>query len=407
MIFGISGQPWICWLDSAAWLYISMISVENFYWALYQNLLAPVRLDCWYYYPWGTKDRLTKNVFKPLSSRRDYNHVFFHFDQEPLWSDKLGPYDCTPPLWSNKYVKILANSEISTIKKEICKSRDCLDWYFFYHGFAALDWFRDAQYIRSEQEIKSSFLSLNHVFDNRSHRIALLARLLDKNIAQYGSISFHASVQDVMAELHDPDTKLSQTSQSLIKDHLDGVSDLPWKLDDVPISGELSARFGHNEYVLWQKSLWHLVNETVFYDAKLHLTEKIFKPIVAQRPFILVAAPGNLEYLRRYGFRTFDRWIDESYDHMHDPDQRLDAIVQQISKFANLGVKELEDLRRDMLPVLEYNKQHFFGEFRKIIVSEMVDNFDQCIRIWNNGRVDNRSLPLHPDLENVKKILLN
>jgi hypothetical protein len=36
----------------------------------------------------------------------------------------------------------------------------------------------------------------------------------------------------------------------------------------------------------------------------------------------------------------------------------------------------------------------------------MVDNFDTCIRIWNNGRVDNRQRPLCSDLESVKQILL-
>ena len=149
----------------------------------------------------------------------------------------------------------------------------------------------------------------------------------------------------------------------------------------------------------------HVVNETVFYEPKLHLTEKIFKPIVAERPFVLVAAPGNLAYLRRYGFRTFDQWIDESYDDIMDPDERLDAVCREIERLCSLSIRQLRDLHRDMLPVLQHNKRHFYGEFRQIIAHELVDNFDHCICVWNNGRVDGRHLPRQPELARVKQIL--
>jgi hypothetical protein len=184
------------------------------------------------------------------------------------------------------------------------------------------------------------------------------------------------------------------------------MKNFPWKLDEITVDGNLSAHFGHREYQLWQSSLLHVVNETVFYQPKLHLTEKIFKPIVAQRPFILVAAPGNLKYLKNYGFQTFGPWIDESYDDILDPDLRLDAVAKEIEKFARMSLPELRNIHQDMQAVLAFNKKHFFGEFRQIIVNELVDNFDQCIRIWNNGRVDGRELPLHPNLAQVKKVLL-
>lgn len=384
-----------------------MTSVDNFYWVLFENLLRPCGLDCWYYYPWGTKENLFKLEFKKFDNRSDNSHVFFHFDQEPLWSKHLGPYDCDASAWYTKCIRILANSEYSEIKQRICQSRGSIDWYFFYHGFAALDWYRDARYINHDHPIENVFISLNNVFDGRSYRLALLARMLGKKIDHKGSISFHAMLENVTAEIDNPHTLLSQTSKHLIKDNISRLSDLPWKLDDVPINGDLSARFGHHEYILWQKSLWHVVNETVFYEPKLHLTEKIFKPIVAQRPFMLVSAPGNLQYLRSYGFKTFDRWIDESYDSMQDPDKRLDAVVQEISRFAHMGKDQLNAIYQDMLPILRFNKQHFFGRFKEIIIHELVDNFDQCLRLWNNGRVDGRQLPLHPDLGAVKKILLS
>ena len=50
---------------------------------------------------------------------------------------------------------------------------------------------------------------------------------------------------------------------------------------------------------LWDQannSLIHVVTETVYRGNKNHLTEKTFKPIVMQQPFIIQSCKGSLEY---------------------------------------------------------------------------------------------------------------
>lgn len=390
-------------------IHTHMISVENFYWVLYQNLLQPLEIDAWYYYPWGTTDHLSKFEFGRFY--RDYhaNHVLF-YDQEPIWYDNLGNgYNENVSItWKMyKIVKILANSERSDKKKQICRDRNMLDWYYFYHGFAALDWYRDARYVHQDRDVDNAFVSFNHAISNaRSYRIALLARLMQLDVANRGNISWHADFDTTMQVIENSGNFLSDQSRALCRDVFASCRNLPWRIDDVKINGDMSAHFGNREYKLWQRSLLHVVNETVFYEPKLHLTEKTFKPIVAQRPFMLVGAPGNLGYLKSYGFQTFEPWIDESYDDIQDPDIRLDAIASEVARFAVMSAPELRRIHRDMRSVLAYNKRHFFGEFRHVIVNELVDNFDQCIRIWNNSRVDGREIPLHPNLNLAKKILL-
>lgn len=392
-------------------IHTCMISVENFYWALYENLLKPCNITLTYYYPFGTKQNLSLFEFDPFIRQNQANHALFHFDQEPLYTDDLGElYDVHSEglAWVKGWIKILANSEHSIIKKQLCRSRQMSDWYFFYHGFASLDWFRDAEYCNRDHEMQNAFLCLNHITQGqRSYRISLLARLVERDILERGSISFYADVNEISETINKDSGAMSSLSRDLITTYITPALHLPRKLDDIPINSDLSARFGHHEYRLWQRSLLHVVNETVFYQPKLHLTEKVFKPIVAQRPFILVAAPGNLRYLRSYGFQTFGSWIDEGYDDIQDPDERLDAVADEVTRFATMSMPELNEIHRDMQSILTFNKQHFFGEFRNIIVNELVDNFDQCIRIWNNGRVDGRELPLHPDLNGVKRILLS
>lgn len=385
-----------------------MPSVENFYWVLYENLLKPLSMSCVFYYPFGTQDHLLYHEFFKQYRLCHMHHVLFHFDQEPLWNDDLGlPYEVQDFAFAKKLLRILANSERSAIKSEILPDRQMLDWYFFYHGFAALDWFRDTEYIHDDPPVTSAFLSLNHVLTTpRHYRLDLVARLIEAGIQNKGRISLHCTQDHIDQALRDPFTKLGDISKQRIRIHLDHRIKLPWMVDHVPIDGNLSARAGHKELALWQSCLLHVVNETVFYHPKLHLTEKTFKPIVSKRPFVLVAAPGNLAYLRSYGFQTFDKWIDETYDSIEDDDMRLAAITEQIAKISALSPAQIQDLQQDMQSVLDFNKRHFFTDFRRIIVHELVDNFETCVRIWNNGRVDGREIPFVVDSIEVKKTLL-
>ena len=384
-----------------------MISLENFYWVLYHNLLKPSGIDGWYFYPFGTIDNLSTKEFQPQVSR-NHSHVLF-YDQEPLpYNHSLGKkYDSYVSTYSKNPIKILSNSELSDVKKQICRERSMLDWYYFFHGFAALDWFRDSQYINDQSHFSHVFLYLNHLIRNdRSYRISLLARFAQQDILHQGEISFHGSVDNCMQELQDPFTRIPNACQSFITHDILDKLKLPLYVGCTSLDGNASAHFGYQEYNLWQRSFLHVIGETVFYDNKLHLTEKIFKPIVSSRPFLLVAAPGNLRYLKSYGFKTFDSWWDESYDDIQDPSVRLDAISQQLADLCSRPWKEILSIFEDMQPVLDFNKKHFFGDFRRIIVEELVDNFQSCINQWNNGRIDNRSILTQADYNSVKNILL-
>ena len=378
-----------------------MVSVENFYLVLYEHLLKPLGWTGTYAHPFGTKDRMCwlYQPGQPISQT-----VLFHHDQEPIY-----PGD---EIWINQHTQVkylprlLANSEHSPIKDQICRDNQLGDWYFFYHGFASLDWYRDAIFIDDHQPISKAFLSLNHlVNDRRSYRMALLARFYQRDLQHFGSMSFHGDRTACQIEVSKQDSLLSKSSKNLVLQYFVNQS-LPITIDAVPIDGTASANFAHADIALRQQALWSVVNETVFFEPKLHLTEKIFQPIVCSRPFILAAAPGNLAYLRSYGFQTFGDWIDESYDSIKDPDQRMDRIADILADICDRPLCELQSMLDDMRPVLEHNKRHFFGEFRWIIVNELVDNFNLCIETWNSCRVTGRIYPTHPDPAGVKAILL-
>jgi hypothetical protein len=92
-----------------------------------------------------------------------------------------------------------------------------------------------------------------------------------------------------------------------------------------------------------------------------------------------MAAPGNLAYLKSYGFKTFDRWIDESYDLEQDDDLRIQKVVAELKKLSALSINQLNDMYAEMKPNIEHNFNHFYNDFKKCIVTEMVNNFQAAL----------------------------
>lgn len=386
-----------------------MFSIENFYYILYQNLLKPLNLQDNMFTKFGSvaMQDLCAGLYsnnKDLYGRPTVEqNSCYYFDQEPI----LAPSVTILVRMMTKTFKALANSEISDIKKSVCQEGHYQDWYYFFHGFVALDWYRDARYFDQAVDWSKPYITMNRLHTNdRSYRLNLVARLAEQNLLDQGHVSLHLDHTEYgtwQQEIVDPNTKLSLEACELIAQNLSQAL----VLDRDNTTGSLSADFGHQEFDLWKSGLWHIVTETVFYHEKLHLTEKIFKPILAQRPFMLAAAPGNLAYLKSYGFRTFDQWIDESYDNIQNPDQRLQAIVDQTQRLCAMSEGDLRQLHQEMQPVLEHNFNHLWTTFRQHIVHELVDNFERSVRLWNNGRIEEEKLPLQNlDLAKVKQLLL-
>ena len=83
-------------------------------------------------------------------------------------------------------------------------------------------------------------------------------------------------------------------------------------------------------------------------------SEKLLNGLLLGRPFVLIGPPNTLKHLREAGFKTFAPEINESYDEMHDPNTRLEAIMQLVT---DLNSKTLEEIQ-DMVNKLQGNCLH-------------------------------------------------
>ena len=368
-----------------------MLQIDHIYEFLYQELFKD--FEVWYIHNGVPKlgdihiHDISIFTHKQLPDRK-----IFLFDQEPLLPELLQSYFnffLTTPIPA-----IFGTSEKSDTVNAICDLYNFQSLYYFFHGFAALDWYRGHYALNYNKSIvkqyKHDFISFNRIINNdRSYRIYFVSLLKEKNLLSHGQVSFNVTdnlFDNWQDETANPNTKLSEQARQHAEHHLVSVDKLI--IDQAELSGSASASIPHtiDSWMPVEKkpkdidAFWHVVTETVFYYDKLHLTEKIFKPIVSKQPFMLLAAPGNLAYLKSYGFKTFDSVIDESYDNIQDNDLRTEAVVRQLHWYCNLIPDEKTDIIRQLEPVIQHNFNHFYGEFKHIITRELLDNTKTLFR---------------------------
>jgi len=407
-----------------------MFSLEKFYNILHNNLVSQLTNGkSVYFHPFGTyqstmlikPNGATSILPQHLSDRfsfvdKPYVYCYF-FDQEPLYEYTVPIIEdslCIPEsTQGSRRIEIFANTEHSDFKRNIVKSKNLYDWYYFYHGFAALDWYRDFQYVNpsSFDRFDKVFICYNHLISNlRSYRLHLVSNLIAQDLVKYGLVSLflNDNIGTWQEAIEDSENLLDNRARLKIYNTLKDWTE-PLIIDTAEPTGSLSAEINFQDL---SRALFHVVTETVYFLPKLHLTEKIFKPIIARRPFFLVAAPGNLAYLKSYGFRTFDRWIDESYDIEEDHYIRIEKITAELARLCALEPSALEQMHKEMQEVLDYNFNHFYGNFKNIIVDELVDNFGGVVRQINHGRIPGNHSRHHQRydistdyLEEVKKRL--
>lgn len=93
----------------------------------------------------------------------------------------------------------------------------------------------------------------------------------------------------------------------------------------------------------------------------LTITEKTYKPIIMCKPFVIYGASGNLDILRKEGFKTFDPLIDESYDRVEDhADIKREAIVKLLENLNSLTDAEFFNIVDSdaMRKITNFNFRH-------------------------------------------------
>ena len=127
---------------------------------------------------------------------------------------------------------------------------------------------------------------------------------------------------------------------------------------------------------MYNQANFNLVAETdVKYQYGFFITEKIIKCLITGMPFVLMATPHFLKYIRQMGFHTYGDLWDESYDEELDYTKRIDKIVDlcnNLDKFdwqANRSALELIALKnKSNFLNLNHVSDSIFRQFEQSIL---------------------------------------
>lgn len=105
-------------------------------------------------------------------------------------------------------------------------------------------------------------------------------------------------------------------------------------------------------FKVYNKTNYSLVCESRFSNEFSFFTEKIAKPMLAHRLFIVITGQHYLKNLKSLGFKTFDSIIDESYDDIEDSQERWTRALEQA---VWLCKQDPDKIFKKIIPVLLHN----------------------------------------------------
>jgi hypothetical protein len=264
-------------------------------------------------------------------------------------------------------------SELGENLEALCNMYQWKSHYYFYHGWACLDWFRgyDKTFLIArarDREPSRTFMSPNRIIGGkRDHRVLFLYKIF-KNQLEHNHISAPKICPVEAVDIVDVAKRYSAHYPDIMEVLLS--ADLPrtFKGEDTQ---QMTSCWLTN-FAEAADSMVYVPTETVYFGRRLHITEKTFKAIALEMPFVLLAPAGSLAYMRRYGFKTFDSVWDESYDKERNDFERLNKVSDLLCYLDSLDHAQRQGIWQKCLPIVEHNFNHFYGgDFAKILWEEL------------------------------------
>ena len=272
---------------------------------------------------------------------------------------------------------ILLHSEMNSQDVDCFSRVGFYPVYYWSHAVIARDWYRFAQFDSRLLTRKSNKTFLVYCRDwtpNREYRLKFLELIVQQQLIEDCVISTqHVNTQGV----HLKDYQIQNSKFNV------DIGEILRSVPDNNSSSSSSADYDVNHISSTRVSV---VLETIVDSNKIHLTEKILRPIACAHPFVLAAGPGALNYLQSYGFKTYSDFWDESYDQEPDTILRLEKITYTMKQIQNLTQDDWQKIQC----IAEHNQRHFFStEFIDQVSQELTQNLNVALDFCLENRGDN------------------
>lgn len=222
------------------------------------------------------------------------------------------------------------------------------------------------------------YLYLCYSRANRRHRRFMFANLYLKGLMNNGMVSCGERLDA---------NRMADEFLSFNQPHLVDTTEPLEMLTPIEIDMDLVKNNPANviKREHYQRTFISLIAETHYEDGILFRSEKIWKTIAAGHPFMVISCKGFLKSLKQLGYRTFDKWIDESYDEEDNWIKRIEMITDELKRLSELSIDQLSQIRDEMDKDISYNQRLFkLHNHRDIQTDGHYQLYSKVKKIWDS-----------------------
>jgi len=129
--------------------------------------------------------------------------------------------------------------------------------------------------------------------------------------------------------------------------------------------------FNFEDKRIYLQSYIHITSETNFFETGGYFSEKTWKPMGHLQPFIFMGPANGLKEIRKFGFKTFSPFINESYDEETDDKLRFKMIIDEIERLSKLSLEEIHSWYHSIFEdILVYNQELFLQYENDVLMKE-------------------------------------
>jgi hypothetical protein len=245
--------------------------------------------------------------------------------------------------WVNLFNNFVSNNDVIPITGNLDFSSN---WKWFPHWMAVTDSIDPPSTNRNIPKYRWQYW----VRRPRPHRIHLIKEIARRNIS-YGDIIFPHHLIEPTGRTYLPTKELFQDNKlyDSIQSQFNPALDIP--------QGENGAYIP--SYNIRQNRAIDVVTETMTQDRDgIFLSEKTFKAIRAGQIPIILGQKGTIASLHKYGFKTFNKWIDHSYDDTWDEQLKASMIADELKRICSMSQDDYEQMWHDTYRDRLYNQSY-------------------------------------------------
>lgn len=192
----------------------------------------------------------------------------------------------------------------------------------------------------------------------RPHRKFLFYKIYNNSFVYENSFLSLNNEFPVVDSLYFQDFQITDVDEINKINNFFSNNRISWTFDEADLNNNQASNF---EEWYHKNTFVSLVSETSEVKDVVFISEKTFKPIFACQPFIMCGNPHTLEILKSLGFKTFDKWWDESYDSEEIFEKRVEKIIKILEEICNKSDNELCVMLNEMEDILIHNYEVFIN----------------------------------------------